>query len=198
MIKSSEGRVVILDTAGYFNPTDDANDYKQALNFGELVANLLAQGARAVVGLYHSPKYARNETDLTLENMLLGSAGYGGILRSCLAVRNLNPDLNDPNVHLYVQGLKNPGLRPFQLEGIPLKMKVLPGESPYLATLLAEKRGRVDLRYLKACEMFAQHRTQRDVTKALKCSNDTESKWRKQWLREQQEMEEEARATVLF
>lgn len=109
----------------------------------------------------------------------------GGILRSCLGVRNLNPDLNDPNVWLYVQGLKNPGLKPFQLEGLPLKMKVPPGESPYLNALLSTVAGHEDPRYLKACEMFVEGMSQRKVAEALKpISIRTVNGWHKRWEKE--------------
>lgn len=146
MERASEGRVVFNDTMGYFNPADDTNEYRQSLLFGTLVYKLLNKGARAVVGLSHITKTAaKNESAWTLEDSVHGSVGYGGILRSCLRMVNLNPDLNDPMAWLYVQGMKNPGLKPFQLEGpMPLKMKVPPGESPYLADLL--KKGTGDTR----------------------------------------------------
>lgn len=201
MLKSSEGRVVFLDTAGYFNEAEDTSNYQQSLQFARRVYDLLnIGGAISVVALFHPPKYSKLENQpWSLENSILGSAGYGGILRSCIRLQNLNPDLNDPNVRVYVQGLKNPGLKPFQLEGpLPLKMKVPPGESPYLATLLKEQKGEIDPRYSKACEMFRDGQPQRNVTKKLKCSNDTESAWRKRWKAESETADEEARPTGLF
>lgn len=137
MLKSSEGRVVFLDTAGYFNPADDTNAYNQALRFATMVYNLLNVGALAVVGLYHlSKESARNKEEWSLENSVIGSVGYGGILRSCVRLENLKEDKNDLSPWLYVQGLKNPGLKPFQLEGVPLSMKVAPGNSPYRRNLV--------------------------------------------------------------
>jgi hypothetical protein len=143
MLASAKGRVVFLDTTGYFNPADDASNYQQAIKFATLVHNLMVAGeAEAVVGLYHPPKGTKEDHNWTLENSVLGSAGYGGILRSCLRVRNLNRELNDPNGWVYVQGLKNPGLKPFQLSGPPpLELKVAPGDSPYLAELMASQAG---------------------------------------------------------
>ncbi len=132
MLRSAEGRAVFLDTAGYFNPADDTNAYNQALRFAMLVYNLLNAGARAVIGLYHlSKESARNKEEWSLENSVIGSVGYGGILRSCVRLENLREDKNDLNPWVYVQGLKNPGLKPFQLDGIPLAMKVEPGRSAY-------------------------------------------------------------------
>jgi len=54
MLRSAEGRCVFLDTAGYFNPADDASNYQQVIKFSALIHNLMtAGGALAVVGLYH-------------------------------------------------------------------------------------------------------------------------------------------------
>ena len=62
----------------------DASDYQESLKFSLLAYNLLNNGCLGVVCLYHPPKYAsdkKNERDAwTLENSILGSAGYGGIL----------------------------------------------------------------------------------------------------------------------
>lgn len=150
MLESCKGRLVVLDTQGYFNPADNASDYQQAVNFAKLIYNLLNVGAVAVIGLYHPPKVQMQAGkfnpavfEWTLENSILGSAGYGGILRSCLRVKNLNPDKNDKNLWLYVQGLKNPGLKPFTLKGIPLKMHQAPGECPYLRELLQQVKDAV-------------------------------------------------------
>lgn len=189
MIRSSEGRVVFLDTAGYFNPGDDSSNYSQALQFALLIHNLLVQGAIAVVGLFHPPKTSNEAgTVWTLENSILGSAGYGGILRSCLRVKNLNPDLNDKNVWLYCQGMKNPGLKPFQLSGPPpLKMKVL--NSPYLADLTCTGGSK----YSIACQIFDQNEALskmgrdgmpwKEMEKAVGCSRGTLSNYYKKWLK---------------
>ena len=179
MLKSSEGSVVFLDTAAYFNPADDAANYQQALVFANLIYNLLQHGALAVVGLFHPPKYAKDPTMAwTLENSILGSAGYGGTLRSCLRMQNLNPDLNDENVWVYVQGMKNPGLKPFQLCGPwPLRMKVPPGESPYLKDLNLS----ADPRKALAFEGFKAGRPSRELTRELKCGGTTLAEWRKEW-----------------
>lgn len=160
MERASEGRVVFNDTMGYFNPADDTNEYRQSLLFGTLVYKLLNKGARAVVGLSHITKTAaKNESAWTLEDSVHGSVGYGGILRSCLRMVNLNPDLNDPKAWLYVQGMKNPGLKPFQLEGpMPLKMKVPPGESPYLSELLKKGNGDLQVRVWERYQLVKSYR----------------------------------------
>ena len=77
------------------------------------------RGGDGNVGIIRSPVRAialpDNRHEESLETSILGSAGRGGILRSCLRMKNLNPDLNDGNPWVYVQGFKNPGLKPFQL-----------------------------------------------------------------------------------
>ncbi|MFZ1006103.1 MAG: hypothetical protein WAN65_04670 [Candidatus Sulfotelmatobacter sp.] len=179
MLRSSEGCCVFLDTAGYFNPTDDVANYQQSLKFANLVFNLLQHGSLAVVGLFHPPKYAKQDNlEWSLENSILGSAGYGGILRSCLRMQNLNKDLNDSNAWVYVQGLKNPGLKPFQLTGpVPLMMKVAPGASPYLKDLASN----ADPRQAKAFAMFDAKKNSKEIGKELKASMNTVVKWRVEW-----------------
>ena len=195
MIESSKGRLVFLDTQGFFNEADDQNSYNQALGFAGNVFNLLNQGARAIVMLTHPPKYAtqrlQKEPPWTLENSVIGSAAYGGILRSCLRVRNLNLDLNDKHPWIYVQGLKNPGLKPFQLEDIPLRMKAAPGESPYLHDLLAGiEDDDSDPRQHKAYEMFERGASNRLIIKELKTRNTKVTHWREQWKLERKEQKE--------
>lgn len=178
MLASSRGAVVCLDTTGYFNEADDTSSYAQAIQFARLVFNLLtAGGAVAVIGLYHPPKYSLKETTMTLENMLLGSAGYGGILRSCLGVRSLNRDLNDTQVRLYVEGLKNPGLKPFQLKGIPLKMEAEPGESPYLSDLLNGSRSGQKHR-LEVLKRLKDGESMRSIAEDMHISQNTVRKIR--------------------
>lgn len=175
-VHSSVGRVAFLDTGGFFNPADDGNDYKQALQFAKLVFDAITAGCLGVVPLFHLAKGVKKE-EWSLENSIIGSAGYGAMLRSCLRVFNMNPDLNDPQVHLYLQGMKNPGLKPFQLVGpAPLEMKVKPGDSPYLKVLLSGDRD-----YIKASEMFEKGATQREVAEQLTLSLGKVNKLHKRW-----------------
>lgn|GEM_PF-3384215 len=191
LLRSAEGRMNFFDTAGYFNPADDSSSYQQSLKFAALLNNLLQNGAVAVAGLFHPPKSASQENQSwTLENSILGSAGYGGMLRSCLRMKNLNPDLNDEKVWVYVQGMKNPGLKPFQLEGpMPLKMKVSPGESPYLKDLDVSA---IDPRRELAFKGFNEKKPHKALARELKVSNSDLTKWRKEWvaLREPQAEED--------
>jgi hypothetical protein len=192
MLKAAEGRVVFLDTLSFFNPAEDGNSYAAAMKqFGVLIFNLLNVGALGVTILGHLAKPMQNKTGRaveqpwTLENSIIGSAGYGALLRSLLRVKNLNEDLNDHAVHLYVQGMKNPGLKPFQLQGpAPLKMLVEPGKSPYLSQLLSG-----DANYAAASVLFEKKVVQRQVAEQLKISLGTVNKLHKQWKKEKEEAE---------
>jgi hypothetical protein len=194
MLESARDRLVVLDTTGYFNEADDTSSYQQSLRFATQVYDVLVKGgARAVVGLYHPPKYSREETAWTLENSILGSAGYGGILRSCLRMANLNPDLNDPDVWVYVQGLKNPGLKPFQLCGpMPLKMKVPPGKSPYLSSLLSG-----DSKYGDAEKMFKDGVPQRKVAEQLGLSLGKVNKMAQEWKKDSKDKQVSPQADLV-
>src|SRR5579859_7886919 len=172
MVESSQGRYVFLDTFGYFNDGDDTSNYNDAIEFAKKINNLIRQGCLGVCGLYHPPKYAKKAKEtgnvMTLENQILGSAGYGGLLRSCLGVRNLH---KDPNMGLwvYVQGLKNPGLgKPFQIKGLPLEYL---GESPYLSELL-----KTGSRKEQALAMLAEGKTRDETCKTLGVSPNSLTK----------------------
>jgi hypothetical protein len=145
-----------------------------------LLYNLLQNGAVAIEALFHPPKYATQENQVwTLENSILGSAGYGGILRSCLRMKNLNSDLNDENTWVYVQGMKNPNLKPFQLMGpSPLTMKVPPGESPYLKDLHVSV---IDSRRELAFKGFNEKKSHKVLTKELNASFRELTKWRAEY-----------------
>ncbi len=183
MIDSSRGRYVFLDTFGYFNDADDTSNYKQAVEFCNKINNLIREGCRGVCGLYHPPKYSKDKKQtgntMTLENLILGSAGYGGVLRSCLGMRNLHEDSNK-GLWVYVQGVKNPGLGgPFQIKGVsPMELIKKPGESPYLSELLAG-----DSQYSEASVLFNKQASQREVSKQLGISlgkvNKLHSRWEK-------------------
>lgn len=179
MIDSSRGRYVFLDTFGYFNDGDDSASYTQAIEFAKKINNLIREGCLGVCGLYHPPKYSKSKKDtgnvMTLENQILGSAGYGGVLRSCLGMRNLHEDSNQ-GLWVYVQGLKNPGLGgPFQIEGIPLTLIKEPGESPYLSELL-----RGDGKKSQALAMLEKGTKRKDICTALKISPNTLTKWKQE------------------
>lgn len=170
MVDSSRGRYVFLDTVGYFNDADDSASYTQAIEFAKKINNLIREGCLGVCALYHPPKYSKSKKEtgnvMTLENQILGSAGYGGVLRSCLGMRNLHEDSNK-GLWVYVQGSKNPGLAgPFQIEGLPLRLIKKPGESPYLSELLKGNNTRRE----QAEVMLKEGKSRDEICKSLKMS----------------------------
>jgi AAA domain len=180
MIDSSRGRYVFLDTVGYFNDADDSASYTQAITFAKKINTLIREGCLGVCALYHPPKYSKNKKEtgnvMTLENQILGSAGYGGVLRSCLGMRNLHEDSNK-GLWVYVQGLKNPGLEgPFQIEGMPLRLVKKPGESLYLSELLKDNGGRRE----QALAMAKEGKSRDEICKALKLSPKTFTKFKQE------------------
>jgi hypothetical protein len=176
MIEKCRGFYVFLDTLGYFMGLDDNNSYIAAIEFAKRINHLIKEGCLGVCGLYHPPKYSKNKKEtgniLTLENQILGSAGFGGLLRSCIALRNLNNDANE-GLWCYVQGLKNPGLgKPFQIKGFPLEYL---GESPYLSELL-----KTGSKKEQALEMVKQGKKQTEICGLLHVSPNTLTKWTKE------------------
>ena len=189
MIDSSRGRYVFLDTFGYFNDGDDSASYTQAIDFAKKINNLIREGCLGVCGLYHPPKYSKDKKTtgnvMTLENQILGSAGYGGVLRSCLGMRNLHEDSNS-GLWVYVQGVKNPGLEgPFQIEGVPLKLIKKPGESPYLSELLKTGSKRE-----QAMAMHKEGKNRNEICKTLKISSKTFTKYKQEGFEFDSEEEE--------
>lgn len=173
MIEKCRGCYVFLDTLGYFMGLDDNNSYAAAIDFAKRINHLIKEGCLGVCGLYHPPKYSKLKKEtgnvLTLENQILGSAGFGGLLRSCIAIRNLNQDSND-GLWCYVQGLKNPGLgKPFQVRGFPMEYL---GESPYLSELLGSTGTKKD--QVKA--MLSEGKTRAEICKTLGVSATTVTK----------------------
>jgi hypothetical protein len=179
MIDSSRGRYVFLDTFGYFNDGDDSASYTQAIDFAKKINNLIREGCLGVCGLYHPPKYSKDKKTtgnvMTLENQILGSAGYGGVLRSCLGMRNLHEDSN-MGLWVYVQGVKNPGLAgPFQIEGLPLKLVKKPGESPYLSELFKSGSKKE-----QALAMHKEGKKRDEICKTLGISSKTLTKFKQE------------------
>jgi len=170
MIEKCRGCYVFLDTLGYFMGLDDNNSYAAAIEFAKRINHLIKEGCLGVCGLYHPPKYSKLKKEtgniLTLENQILGSAGFGGLLRSCIAIRNLNQDANE-GLWCYVQGLKNPGLgKPFQVKGFPMEYL---GESRYLSELLGTTGTKKD--QVKA--MLSEGKTNKEICEALNVSANT-------------------------
>jgi hypothetical protein len=87
MREAAKGRVVFLDTFIRFaaGKNEQASDAMSALN--EEIRELLQAGAVAIVFAHHSPKNARNELVMDLENVFRGSGDIGANLDAAHAVR---------------------------------------------------------------------------------------------------------------
>lgn len=185
MLATSKGRYIFLDTTGYFNNGDDIASYSQSVEFANSIYNLVQNGCLGACGLFHPPKYASdvdkkgNPLPWTLENSIIGSAGYGGILRSLLRMKNLNQykeQKEQLEPWVYVLPLKNRDSRPFQLAGAPLRMLSPQGESPYMKDLTG-----MDPRKIKAFAMFEQGAKRDEILKELRISANTLAEWKKEW-----------------
>jgi hypothetical protein len=177
MIEKCRGYYVFLDTLGYFTGVDNESSYSDAIKFATKINHLIREGCLGVCGLYHPPKYSKNKKEtgniLTIENQILGSAGYGGLLRSLLAMRNLHQDSNE-GLWCYVQGLKNPGLgKPFQFKGFPLEYL---GDSDYLSELLKGDGSKRE----QALAMMKEGRGREEIRKALGVSPRDLTKWKQE------------------
>jgi hypothetical protein len=172
MIESARGRYVFLDTCGYFNDGDDTSNYTQAIEFAKKINTLIREGCLGVCGVYHPPKFSKSKKDtgnmMNLENQILGSAGYGGLLRSCIGMRNLH-DNPAKGLWVYCQQLKIHGVEPFQIEGVPLTLIKKPGESPYLSELLGKNGTKKD----QIREMLSEGVKRKDICDRLGVSSKT-------------------------
>jgi transcriptional regulator GlxA family with amidase domain len=77
--------------------------------------------------------------------------------------------------------MKNPGLKPFQLEGVPLQMRVPPGESPYLNQIAVS--GKENKKYTQACQLFRENPEMKhsEIAKLVQVSPTTISHYFKKY-----------------
>jgi hypothetical protein len=118
MREASKGRVVFLDTFIRFaaGKNEQASDAMSALN--EEIRELLQAGAVAIIFAHHSPKNARNELVMDLENVFRGSGDIGANLDAAHAVRVID----DKKVTLQFQCVKPRDFEPcepFQITARP-------------------------------------------------------------------------------
>jgi len=81
--------VCFFDTAIRFGTAKDENSAAENSPLADALFCLIKNGARAVVGLHHSPKGTAKAEDLTLENVLRGTGDLGAM---CDAVWGLQHD----------------------------------------------------------------------------------------------------------
>jgi hypothetical protein len=111
--------VVFLDTAIRFTDAKSENDASENANgMAKGVFNLLNTGARAVIGLHHSPKNSANQAAMTLENVLRGTGDLGAM---CDAVYGLQVK-DGEKTRLLVKCVKPRDfepVKPFEIQGRP-------------------------------------------------------------------------------
>lgn len=200
LLAAVKGRVIFLDTAIRFGNSSDENDAAQNKYLSEAIFGLLYHGARAVIGIHHSPKSAEKAVVMNLENMVRGSGDLGAMLDVAWGIRQLNRNTTT----LHVECLKPRDFLPappFVLEGRPhinethdfkyagLARPLI--ESAQAAKELAKEAARdaVDtssLAYKKACIMFAENQSQNGVAKELKIHKTTVSNYHKCWEKSQE------------
>ena len=85
------GALVVIDTAVRFVEGDE-NSSQDMKVFAEDCFRLMRAGASSVLVLFHSPKAAKDVSELTLENAMRGSGDLGAFVSSCWATRLQDPE----------------------------------------------------------------------------------------------------------
>ena len=194
LLTAAKGRVIILDTAIRFTNSTDENSAAENRYLSEGIYELLRRGARAVIGIHHSPKNAEGKDTMSLENMTRGSGDLGAMLDISYGVRMLDRKSSK----VYIENLKPRDFvppEPFVLQGRPFidedhdfKMISPPGKTPLLieakvqSKIAAEKGSN---NFKAACVMFAGGKSQNDVVKQLKIHKTTASDYYKWWAESQ-------------
>jgi hypothetical protein len=96
LLQAVKGRVVILDTIIRFSNAHDESSASENRGLSDSIFRLLEAGARAVIGLHHSPKGFERAEHMSLENVLRGSGDIGAMLGACYGVRMLNREKTFP------------------------------------------------------------------------------------------------------
>jgi len=187
LLAAVDGRIIFLDTAIRFGNSANENDAAENRYLSEAIFSLLYHGARAVIGVHHSPKSAEKVDNMTLENMLRGSGDLGAMLDVAWGVRQLNRK----TTMLHVECLKPRDFEPpapFVLEGRPhidethdFKYAGLAGllsETAHAAKVAAEK---ASPNFKAACILFAAGKSQNYVIEELKIHKNTASQYYKWW-----------------
>lgn len=110
--------IVILDTAIRFLQGEENSASDNASGFSTDIFALRTIGARAVIGLHHSPKTTANAQEMTLENTLRGTGDLGAMADAVYGLKCMNPQ----NLTVKVSCVKardfDP-VSPFRIQGRP-------------------------------------------------------------------------------
>ena len=117
--------VVFLDTAIRFSVAKDENDANQnAQGLAQSTFTLMSNGARAVIGLHHSPKLAGkkdkhgNYKVPTLETALRGSGDFGAMADNVICLQCVDKEKLELEVY-YVKARDFEEPTPFTIQGRP-------------------------------------------------------------------------------
>ena len=195
LLTAVKGRVIFLDTAIRFGNSTNENDASENRYLSEAIFGLLYHGARAVIGIHHSPKSAEKAVVMTLENMVRGSGDLGAMLDVAWGIRQL--DRNTSTIH--VECLKPRDFEPappFVLVGRPHIDETHDFRYAGLARPLSESAQEAkeaveksNPNFQKACVLFAAGKSQNVVREELKVRKNTVSQYHKWWVKDSQPKE---------
>jgi len=199
LLQAAKGRAVMLDTAIRFSDALDESSAAENRRLAENIFLLLGQGARAVIGLHHSPKSFERADCMTLENILRGSGDIGAMLGAAYGVRMVDREKSLLHIECVKPRDFEP-VAPFQIQGRPyidqsgdFVMTGEPGAVPSLARVFEEQKDSdavIDPRYGRACKLFEKGKSVQAVKEALKMRKETVVNWRQRWEQERHEQRE--------
>ncbi len=149
---------IFLDTAIRFSTAKDENDARQnAQGLAQDAFVLRSHGARAVIGLHHSPKIAAKKNrngsykEPTLETALRGSGDFGGMADNVICLQCVEPKTLEIVVY-YPKARDFAAPSPFVIQGRPYltetgDFRLVEEPEPTLGSTEAERL----LNYLKLC-----------------------------------------------
>jgi hypothetical protein len=107
LIEACKGADIFLDTLPRFRPVGaKESDADGNQELADQIFNLLAQGARSVNPLQHSPKNFIHEKTMQLETLLRGSGDIGAMASTVWGFRRLTPADDQTRNLVYVQNVK--------------------------------------------------------------------------------------------
>jgi len=185
ILRAAEGAHVFLDTATRF--MSGGEDAENSRVFANTLFQLLAVGARTVVGAHHAPKSFEESKYMTLENILRGSGDLGAMLSAGWGLRQIDSERNA----IFVGNIKARDFETcgsFVIEGRPhldeqgtFAMIEPPGRArplrEYLEETKQDKPGRPrvadDTKMQEAAKLRAEGKSLREIGRVLGVSKDT-------------------------
>jgi hypothetical protein len=111
--------IVFLDTAiRFLNGAEENSASATSASLADAIFALLKSGAKAVVGVHHSPKSSAGTESLTLENSLRGTGDIGAMCDAVYAIRCLDQETLTVKVSP-VKARDFEPVKPFEIQGRP-------------------------------------------------------------------------------